>query len=197
VNPGGGMILALETSQRTSWVALGPVLLESHCDAITSESIDTQNRLVEDVLPAIQRLCARANITRDQIGAVALNSGPGGFSGLRIAHAAAQSIAESLSIAIVQVSAAVVARQSAVLARNQKPEQLAGLAAAWGVKVFIAGHAAVPEGVAAAGEQLLLLNSDHEHGAVLALPLSCVISNAHELALRAIPIGSIEGSLGD
>ena len=81
--------------------------------------------------------------------------------------------------------------------RNQKPEQLAGLAAAWGVKVFIAGHAAVPEGVAAAGEQLLLLNSDHEHGAVLALPLSYAISNAHELALRAIPIGSIEGSLGD
>lgn len=130
MNPGGGMILALETSQRTSWVALGPVLLESHCDAITSESIDTQNRLVEDVLPAIQRLCARANITRDQIGAVALNSGPGGFSGLRIAHAAAQSIAESLSIAIVQVSAAVVARQSAVLAGRMDANQIAWVALA-------------------------------------------------------------------
>lgn len=130
MNPGGGMILALETSQRTSWVALGPVLLESHCDAITSESIDTQNRLVEDVLPAIQRLCARANITRDQIGAVALNSGPGGFSGLRIAHAAAQAIAESLSIAIVQVSAAVVARQSAVLAGRMDANQIAWVALA-------------------------------------------------------------------
>ena len=81
--------------------------------------------------------------------------------------------------------------------RNQKPEQLAALAAAWGVKVFIAGHAAVPEGVLAAGPQFLLLNSDHEHGAVLPLMLGNEVSNAQELARGAIPIGSIEGSLGE
>ena len=57
-----GMILALETSQRKSSVALGPISIESHYDAISYESIDTQNRLGEDVLPAVQRLCARANI---------------------------------------------------------------------------------------------------------------------------------------
>ena len=81
--------------------------------------------------------------------------------------------------------------------RNQKPEQLAALAAAWGVKVFIAGHAAVPEGVLAAGPQFLLLNSDHEHGAVLPLMLGNEVSNAQELACGAIPLGSIEGSLGE
>ena len=125
-----GMILALETSQRKSSVALGPISLESHCDAISCESIDTQNRLVEDVLPAVQRLCARANISRDQIGAVALNAGPGGFTGLRIAHASAQVIAESLSIPIVQISAAVVARESAVIAGSIAPDQIAWVALA-------------------------------------------------------------------
>ncbi len=107
------MLLAFETSQRKSSVAVGSLYIGADCDDVVSESIDTSDRLVEDVLPAIERLCARAGITREHIGAVALNGGPGGFSGLRIAHAAAQVIAESMSIPILQISAAVVAKESA------------------------------------------------------------------------------------
>lgn len=81
--------------------------------------------------------------------------------------------------------------------RNQMPEQLSILADTWGVKVFIAGHAAVPEGAVAAGPQLLLINSDHERGVVLPVQLSSEISNAQELVLLIVPIGSIEDLRGD
>lgn len=81
--------------------------------------------------------------------------------------------------------------------RNQNPEQLATLADAWGVKVFIAGHAAVPEGAVAVGPQLLLINSDHSRGVVLPVQLASEITNAPELALLIVPIGSIGELLGD
>jgi tRNA threonylcarbamoyladenosine biosynthesis protein TsaB len=107
------MMLALETSQRRSGVALGAVDAPLGGD-VASEPIDTRDRLVEDLLPATQRLCARAGVDPARLAAIALNAGPGGFTGLRIAHAAAQAMAEALSIPIVQVGAAVAARESAV-----------------------------------------------------------------------------------
>jgi len=124
------MLLAFETSQRNSSVAVGALSIGADCDDVVSESIDTSDRLVEDVLPAIERLCARAGITREHIGAVALNGGPGGFSGLRIAHAAAQVIAESMSIPILQISAAVVAKESAIATGQVTPKQTAWVALA-------------------------------------------------------------------
>lgn len=47
-----------------------------------------------DLLPAIDRLCTRAGIGPDGIDRVAVSAGPGGYTGLRIAIVAAQSIAE-------------------------------------------------------------------------------------------------------
>ncbi|MEI6274154.1 MAG: hypothetical protein WCQ03_11850, partial [Phycisphaerae bacterium] len=93
-----GMLLAIETSQRTSSVAVGTLSLEAQPGDFLSESIDTSDRQKEDVLPAIERLCTRAQVTREHICALALNAGPGGFSGLRIAHAVAQVIGEAWSI---------------------------------------------------------------------------------------------------
>ncbi len=118
-----GMLLAIETSQRNSSVAVGTLSLEAQLGDFLSESIDTSDRQKEDILPAIERLCARAQVTREHIGALALNAGPGGFSGLRIAHAAAQVIGEAWSIPIVQISAAVVAREAAVVSELIVPEQ--------------------------------------------------------------------------
>ncbi len=83
-----------------------------------------------------------------------------------------------------------------VWGRNQKPEQLATLAAAWGVKLFIAGHAFVAEGAAAVGDALLLLNTDHERGVVLPINLAEPAPGAQELLLRAVHVAAIEGCLG-
>ena len=81
--------------------------------------------------------------------------------------------------------------------RNHKPEQVAELAAQWGVKVFVAGHATVSDGAIAAGPQLLLINSDHERGAVLPVQLCSEITTAQELAYLVVPLNSIEISHDD
>lgn len=117
------MLLAIETSQRNSCVAVGALSLAAKPGDVFSEPVDTSDRSNEDLLPAIQRLFARARVTRAHIGALALNAGPGGFTGLRIAHAVAQVIAESWAIPIVQISAAVVARESAVVSEVIGPDQ--------------------------------------------------------------------------
>ena len=45
-----GMLLAIETSQRTSSVAVGALSLEAKPGDVLSESIDTCDRQKEDVL---------------------------------------------------------------------------------------------------------------------------------------------------
>lgn len=140
------MVLALETSQRNSSVAVGACSRDAGPLDCMSEAIDNSDRHIEDVLPAIERLFSRAHIARSQIIAVALNAGPGGFSGLRIAHAAAQVIAESLSIPLVHISAAVVAKESAVAAGHVSQDQTVWVALAaksdgcWMAKVSCATH---------------------------------------------------------
>ena len=81
--------------------------------------------------------------------------------------------------------------------RNQTPEQVDMLAAAWSVKVFIVGHAAVADGAIAASSCMLLINSDHDRGMVLPIQLASEVTNAQELMFLVVPIQAIEGSLGD
>ncbi len=125
-----GMVLAIETSQRNASVALGALSLEVKGGACMSEPVDTSDRNIEDVLPAIERLFTRSQVKREHIGALAINQGPGGFTGLRIAHAAAQVIAQAWSIPVVQISAAVVAREAAVLSKSISADQTVWVALA-------------------------------------------------------------------
>jgi len=101
------VLLALETSQRQQSiaVALGDGVM--HC-----ESVETNDRMVDDLMPAIDRAFQKLSIGPMQLRAVLLNAGPGGFTGLRIAHAAAQAIAIATGAHIVQVGAAACARQA-------------------------------------------------------------------------------------
>lgn len=60
----------------------------------------------DDLMPAIDRLCARASVEPAHIGRIAVSVGPGGFTGLRIACAVAKSIAEATGAGLVAVPAA-------------------------------------------------------------------------------------------
>ncbi len=60
----------------------------------------------DDLMPAIDRLCARAGVEPAQLGRIAVSVGPGGFTGLRIACAVAKSIAEATGAKLVGVPAA-------------------------------------------------------------------------------------------
>lgn len=61
---------------------------------LATESLLEGTRHDADLLPAIDRVCARAGIAPDEIDRIAVSAGPGGYTGLRVAIAAAQAIAE-------------------------------------------------------------------------------------------------------
>ncbi|MEM7228475.1 MAG: metallophosphoesterase [Planctomycetota bacterium] len=74
--------------------------------------------------------------------------------------------------------------------RQYDHESVAALADAWGVRVFCLGHQKVETGVEAWSDQVILLNSDHEHGAVLPADLaSPPVPN--EVIMHAIPLASV------
>jgi len=65
----------------------------------------------EALLPAIDRVSAMAGIAPTELGAVAVATGPGGFTGIRVGLAAAQGIGLALGVPVVGVTsfAAVLA----------------------------------------------------------------------------------------
>ena len=56
--------------------------------------------------------------------------------------------------------------------------------------VFVLGHQAQPKGWCRAGDNLLILASDHNHGCLLELDMAQSYT-AEELATRTIPLASL------
>jgi hypothetical protein len=77
-----------------------------------------------------------------------------------------------------------------VWGRGHTPEQVARLAARWNVRLFILGHEYVETGCEMRGDRVIVLNSDHEHGAVLPIDLADP-PTAEEAMMSRIPLASI------
>ncbi|MFM7481107.1 MAG: tRNA (adenosine(37)-N6)-threonylcarbamoyltransferase complex dimerization subunit type 1 TsaB [Planctomycetota bacterium] len=98
-----GALLAIESSQRTVSVALRTV------GGVHSEVVTNGDPRERDLLlPAIDRICRDAAVAPREIGAVAVSTGPGGFTGLRVAVATAKGLCESLGISAVDVRSCLV-----------------------------------------------------------------------------------------
>lgn len=90
------MYLALDTAGPRASLALG-----NGDGAVVAEStaaIGVRNS--EALLPAIAALCASASVAPASLGAVVLGAGPGSYTGLRIAAAAAKGIVHALGGAL-------------------------------------------------------------------------------------------------
>ncbi|MFM1829878.1 MAG: hypothetical protein RLZZ558_218 [Planctomycetota bacterium] len=111
-----GVMLSLETADRVQEAGL-----RLASGAFETEPIDGAARDREDLLPAIDRLCGRCGVAPTEITCVALNAGPGGFTGLRMAHAAAQAMGLALGVKLLQVHAAAAAAECARLDRVIDP----------------------------------------------------------------------------
>lgn len=111
-----GAVLAIEASQRDQSVALA--LADG---SVRLETIDAADRSREDLVPAIERLARASGIGPCDLRGVVLNGGPGGFTGLRMAHAVAQAFAAARGVPVVQVDGATCARMAAVLAGDLEP----------------------------------------------------------------------------
>jgi len=92
-------LLALDTS--TEWAS---VALYDGRNVLAEETWHAQRRHGDELFPTIERLLARTRITLASIDKVAVATGPGSFTGLRVAIAAAQGIARGAGAAMVGVS---------------------------------------------------------------------------------------------
>lgn len=93
------MLLALDTS--TTWAS---VALYDGRDVLAEETWHAQRRHADELFPTIERLLSRAGVTLARISRVAVATGPGSFTGLRVAIAAAQGIARGAGAALVGIS---------------------------------------------------------------------------------------------
>ena len=82
-----------------------------------------------------------------------------------------------------------------VWGRGQADVQTEKIAREWDVSLFCLGHAFVEDGVAIGGPRTILLNSDHERGAVLPLNLADPSPTVESAMFAAFPIASIEPSV--
>ena len=99
-------ILAIETSTDACSVAL-----TTHGETAVEHSVAPQQH-AKLLLPMIDRLMAKAELTPSALDAVAYGTGPGSFTGVRIAAAATQGIAFAANVPTVGVSSLHALAQS-------------------------------------------------------------------------------------
>jgi hypothetical protein len=80
-----------------------------------------------------------------------------------------------------------------VWGRGWDADELRTLAAAWGVRTFVLGHAYVEQGAEAPFPELLLLNSDHAGGRIVAVNLSEPCPSGPELVARSVALSALGG----
>lgn len=93
------MLLALDTS--TEWAS---VALFDGRDVLAEETWRAQRRQGDELFPAIERILASTRTALASVTRVAVATGPGSFTGLRVAIAAAQGIARGSGASLVGVS---------------------------------------------------------------------------------------------
>ena len=92
------LILGIETATHQVGCAIG-----GHEGVITLFESSRDRRHAETLVPAIQFVMKQARIGLDEIGAVAVDVGPGLYTGLRVGVAAAKAMASALRVPMVGV----------------------------------------------------------------------------------------------
>jgi tRNA threonylcarbamoyladenosine biosynthesis protein TsaB len=93
------LILGIETATPQVSVAIG-----GHEGVIGLFEIARGRRHAETLMPAIDFLCTQTDIEIGEIGVVAVDVGPGLFTGMRVGLAAAKALAQALRIPMIGLS---------------------------------------------------------------------------------------------
>lgn len=93
------LILGIETATQQVSVALG-----GHEGVIGLLEIARGRRHAETLVPAIDFLCATADIGLDEIGLVAVDIGPGLFTGMRVGLSTAKALAQAMRVPMIGIS---------------------------------------------------------------------------------------------
>jgi tRNA threonylcarbamoyladenosine biosynthesis protein TsaB len=93
------IILGIDTATDRAGVALG-----GHEGVIASFAVSRGRRHVEVLVPAIEAVCRHARIRLDEVSCVAVDVGPGLFTGLRVGVSTARALATALGTPMVPMS---------------------------------------------------------------------------------------------
>ncbi len=93
------LILGIETATEQISVALG-----GHEGVIALFEVARGRRHAEILTPAIDFVCAQADIGLDELGLVAVDVGPGLFTGMRVGLATAKALAQALRLPMIGIS---------------------------------------------------------------------------------------------
>lgn len=93
------IVLGIETATQEVGAALG-----DHGGVLASFTASRARRHAETLVPAIEFVCAQARVELSELGAVAVDVGPGLFTGLRVGVATAKAMAQALRIPVVGLS---------------------------------------------------------------------------------------------
>lgn len=97
----GKILLALETSGKSGSVAV--LRTASGVCLCSTEQLASDSGSAKTLAPAIERLLAKESIDIQSLDAIALLTGPGSFTGLRVGVATAKALAYALQIPVVEV----------------------------------------------------------------------------------------------
>ena len=101
-------ILAIECTHQCISVAV------SRPEGVVERTVREWRRTAETIVPLIERVLAEAKIGREDVRALAVSSGPGSFTALRIGMATAKGIAYGLECPLVTVPTVEALAHSAV-----------------------------------------------------------------------------------
>ena len=93
------LILGIETATQQVSVAIG-----GHEGVLGSFEVSRGRRHAETLAPAIEFLCQQADIQIAEFGAIAVDIGPGLFTGMRVGLAAGKAIAQALRVPMIGIS---------------------------------------------------------------------------------------------
>jgi tRNA threonylcarbamoyladenosine biosynthesis protein TsaB len=95
---GGVLILGIESATEQVGCAIG-----GHEGVLAAVEVTRGRRHAETLAPAIEFCCQRADIALDEISVVAVDIGPGLFTGMRVGIATAKAIAHALRVPMIGI----------------------------------------------------------------------------------------------
>lgn len=93
------LILGIETATERVSVAIG-----GHEGVLALFEVTRGRRHAETLTPAIEFVCRQADVRLDEIGLVAVDPGPGLYTGMRVGLAAGKAIAHALRVPMIGIS---------------------------------------------------------------------------------------------
>ncbi len=114
------MILGIETAVERVGVALG-----DSRGVVASATLASDRRHAESLTPMIRFVLDQAGLSVDDLSAVAVDAGPGLFTGMRVGIAAAEALAWALEIPVVGVCSLDVTAMNAPTTLSTGPDTVA------------------------------------------------------------------------